>query len=55
MIIYDVDSSLTANELKENMKQQNLDELSIEEENIVPTFKTAPRDKTTVHWVINGS
>jgi hypothetical protein len=52
MIIYDVDSSLTANELKENIKQQNLDELSIEEEDVVRRFKTGPRDKPTVHWVI---
>jgi hypothetical protein len=52
MIIYDVDSSLTANELKESIKQQNLDELSIEEEDIIPRFKTGPRDKPTVHWVI---
>jgi uncharacterized coiled-coil protein SlyX len=50
MIIYDVDSSLTANELKESIKQQNLDELSIEGENIIiPRFKTGPRDKPTVH------
>ncbi|KAH0946241.1 hypothetical protein HN011_005232 [Eciton burchellii] len=53
MIIYDVDSSLTASELKESIKHQNLDELSIEREDIIiPRFKTGPRDKPTVHWVI---
>jgi hypothetical protein len=41
MIIYDVDSSLTASELKESIKHQNLDELSIEREDIIiPRFKT---------------
>jgi hypothetical protein len=53
MIIYEVDSSLTASELKESIKQQNLDEFSIEGEDIIiPRFKTGPRDKPTVHWVI---
>ncbi|KAH0944325.1 hypothetical protein HN011_007707 [Eciton burchellii] len=53
MIIYDVDSSLTASELKESIKHQNLDELSIEREDIIiPRFKTGPRDKPKVHWVI---
>jgi hypothetical protein len=53
MIIYDVDSSMTASDLKESIKQQNLDELSIEgEDTIIPRFKTGPRDKPTVHWVI---
>ncbi|KAH0952229.1 hypothetical protein HN011_003134 [Eciton burchellii] len=53
MIIYDVDSSLTVNELKDSIIQQNLDELSIEGEDIIiPRFKTGPRDKPTVHWVI---
>jgi len=51
IIIYDIDNSLIANELKENIKQ-NLDELFIEEKDIVPRFKTGPRDKPTVHWVI---
>jgi hypothetical protein len=46
MILYDVDSSLTVNELKENIIQQNLDELSIGEEDIVLRFKTGPRDKS---------
>jgi hypothetical protein len=53
IIIYDVDSSLTASELKESIKHQNLDELSIEGEDIIiPRFKTGPRDKPTVHWVV---
>jgi len=52
MILYDVDSLLTANEPKENIIQQNLDELSIEEEDIVPRFKTGPRNKPTVHWIV---
>jgi len=53
MILYvDIDSLLTANELKENIKQQNLDELSIEEEDIVPRFKTGSREKPTIHWII---
>jgi hypothetical protein len=51
-ILYDVDSSLTSRELKENIIQQNLHEHSVEEEGIVPRFKTGPRDKPTVHWVI---
>ncbi|KAH0944402.1 hypothetical protein HN011_012227 [Eciton burchellii] len=52
MILYDVDSSLTASELKENIIQQNLHQHTVEEEDIVPRFKTGPRNKPTVHWVI---
>jgi hypothetical protein len=52
VILYDVDSSLTASQLKENIIQQNLHEHPLEEEDIVPRFKTGPRDKPTVHWVI---
>jgi hypothetical protein len=42
LILYDIDSSLTANELKENIIQHNPDEFSIEEEDIIPRFKTGP-------------
>jgi hypothetical protein len=52
MILYDVDSELTASELKENIIQQNLYEHPVEEKDIAPRFKTGPRDKPTVHWVI---
>jgi len=46
-----VDNSLTPSELKENIVQQNLeDELPIEEDNIIPKFKTGSRDKPTVHY-----
>jgi len=48
-----VDNLLTINELKENIVQQNQEgEFPIEENDIIPRFKTGPRDKPTVHWVI---
>ncbi|KAH0944561.1 hypothetical protein HN011_011577 [Eciton burchellii] len=52
MILYDVDSSLIASELKENIIQQNLHEYPVGEEDIIPRFKTGPRKKPTVHWII---
>jgi len=53
LILYDVDSLLTVNELKENIVQQNLEgEFPVEESDIIPRFKTGPRNKPTVHWVI---
>jgi len=53
MILYDVDSSLTASEnIKENIIQQNLHEYPVGEEDIIPRFKTGLRNKPTVHWVI---
>jgi len=43
---------VTASELKENIIQQNLHEYPVEEKDIVPRFKTGPRDKPMAHWVI---
>jgi len=52
VILYDANSSLTASKLKENIIQQNLDESSTEEEDIIRRFKTGPRNNSTVHWVM---
>jgi len=44
-----VDSSIIADELKDNIVQDLEDDLSTEEDEIIPRFKTGPRSKPTVH------
>jgi len=49
LVLYDVDSSIIADELKDNIVQDLEDDLSIEENEIIPRFKTGPRSKPMVH------
>jgi len=56
LLVYDVQSDLTATEVAESIAVQNLDRLGGDlkalESRILPRFKTGPRDKAVVNWVI---
>jgi len=56
LILYDVDSLITASELKENIVQQNLErKFPIEENDIIPRFKTEPSQTNSPLGHTSGS
>ena len=55
VILYDVDSTLTEEELVGALISQNFSGELSDTEVLVPRFKTGPRDKDTVHWVLEVS
>lgn len=53
LIIYDVDSTINSEKLKDIIIRQNLEQN--DEAEITVKFKTGPKEKATVHWVIEAS
>ena len=55
MIIYDVDAKIKQEELPAIITSQNFEDGEGNKEDIKPRFRTGPRNKAVVHWVIEVS
>ncbi|KAE8740127.1 hypothetical protein FOCC_FOCC014363 [Frankliniella occidentalis] len=55
MIVYDVDSNLSGEELDKKISEQNFRNLNKDIQTDVPLkakFKTGPKEKAKVHWLV---